>query len=114
MKIAILVNENTMDRCTGKGCFNAFYQRRDAFLGYGVEVELVGFTHAGGNIEYKIEKLVKNGVEVVHLSSCLRAKYLDYERLALRLAQHFKVVGFTHGSPNGKSRNTINIEKIVL
>ena len=74
MKIAILVNEGTMGRCTGKGCFNAFYGGIDAFSDYGPEAELVGFTHAGGDIEYKIQKLIKNGVEVVHLSSCLRAK----------------------------------------
>ncbi|AOT69012.1 CGGC domain-containing protein [Geosporobacter ferrireducens] len=111
MKIAILVNEDTMNRCTGKGCFTAFYQRIDAFSGYDAEAELVGFTHAGGALEYKIEKLVNNGVEVVHLSSCLRAKYPDYEGLAHRLAQHFKVVGYTHGSEKGKRRNTIHLEK---
>ncbi|MCC5911192.1 MAG: CGGC domain-containing protein [Clostridiaceae bacterium] len=111
MKIAILVNESTMDRCIGKGCFNAFFKRIDAFRDYGPEVELMGFTHVGGDLEHKIEKLINNGVEVVHLSTCARAKYPDYEGLAHRLSEHFKVVGYTHGSEKGKSRDAIHLDK---
>ncbi|ABR47335.1 Protein of unknown function CGGC region [Alkaliphilus metalliredigens QYMF] len=111
MKIAILVNESTMDRCTGKGCFNAFYQQIDAFKSYSPEVELLGFTHVGGDLEHKIEKMINNGVDVVHLSSCLRAKYPEYQHLAHRLAEHFKVVGYTHGSEKGKSRDSISLDK---
>ncbi|MCB2288550.1 CGGC domain-containing protein [Clostridium sp. CS001] len=111
MKIAILVNEGTMDRCTGKGCFNAFNKKIDAFSSYGPEVELVAFTHAGGDLERKIEKLIENGVEVVHLSTCLRGKYENYDSLAHRLAEHFKVVGHTHGSENGKRIDTISFKK---
>ncbi|MEG0772586.1 CGGC domain-containing protein [Clostridium sp.] len=111
MKIAILVNEDTMDVCTGKGCFNAFNKRIDAFKDYGTEVELVAFTHVGGDLERKIEKLINNSVEVVHLSTCLRAKYEDYDNLAHRLAKDFKVVGYTHGSENGKNRDTICLEQ---
>jgi len=111
MKVAILVNEDTMDRCTGKGCFNAFSLKIDSFANYGPEANLVGFTHAGGDLEHKIQKLIKNGVEVVHLSSCLRAKYPDYESLAYILSQYFKVVGYTHGSEKGKSRDAIYLDK---
>jgi predicted metal-binding protein len=111
MKIAILVNEDTMNRCTGKGCFNAFNKRADAFNSYGPEVELVAFTHSGGDLDHKIQKLIDNGVEVVHISTCLRAKYEDYDSLAYRLAEHFKVVGYTHGSENGKCRDAICLEQ---
>jgi len=111
MKVAILVNEDTMDICIGKGCLNAFNKRIDAFKSYDNEVELIAFTHVGGDLERKIEKLINNDVEVVHLSTCLRAKYEDYDNLANRLAQHFKVVGYTHGSENGKNRNTICLEQ---
>lgn len=111
MKIVILVKEDTMNRCSGKGCFNAFNKRIDAFKNYGSEVELVAFTHVGGDLEYKVENLIKNGVEVVHLSTCLRAKYEDYDSLAHSLSEHFKVVGYTHGSENGKNRDTICLEK---
>ena len=61
MKIAILVNEDTMKRCTGKGCFNAFFNRLDSFSDYGPEAQILGFTHVGGDLEHKIEKLKKEG-----------------------------------------------------
>jgi len=111
MKVAIFVNEVTMDLCSGRGCFNAFNLKVESFEGYDSNAELVGFTHTGGDLENKIQKLIKNGVEVVHLSSCLRAKHPDYEGLAQKLAQHFKVVGYTHGSEKGKSRNAIYLDK---
>ncbi len=107
MKIAILVREETMLRCTGKGCLNAFFQRADAFSGHEGELELVAFSHAGGDIERKIEMMRKNGVEVVHLSSCMRAKAQNYEALAALLGNYFDVVGYTHGAPEGKDQATI-------
>ena len=55
MKIAILVNEDTMKRCTGKGCFNAFFNRLDSFSDYGPEAQILGFTHVGGDLEHKIK-----------------------------------------------------------
>lgn len=111
MKIAILVNEDTMKRCTGKGCFNAFFKRIDAFSQYGPEAEILGFTHIGGDIQHKIEKLKKSGVDTVHLSTCLRGKYEGYEELAHELAIHFDVMGYTHGSEKGKTRDAINLKK---
>lgn len=75
MKVAILVNEDTMNRCTAKGCFNAFNNKTDSFANYDSDIELVEFTHAGGNLEQLIESLIKNKVDVVHLSSCLRLKF---------------------------------------
>ena len=113
MKIAILVREETMLRCTGKGCLNAFFQRQDAFAGYAEALELVAFSHAGGDIDHKIEMLRKNGVDVVHLSSCMRGKAQNYEALAKRLGEYFDVVGYTHGAPDGKEQATIFSEKAV-
>ncbi len=111
MKIAILVRPETADRCIGKGCLNAFYQRHDAFGPYGPEVELIGFTHTGGDLDHKIERLIENGVDTVHLSTCLRAKGADYEALAQRLSAHFNVVGYTHGASEGKDRKTCSLVK---
>lgn len=98
MKIAIITNESTMDRCTGKGCLNAFNKRKDAFGGYDEPSELIAFTHAGGDLDRKINRMIENKVDVVHLSTCLRAKYENYEQLKERLLKNFKVVGYTHGS----------------
>ena len=111
MKIAILVRAETMQRCTGKGCLAAFFQRKDAFARYEEEIELITFSHADGDMDHKIETMIKNGVDVVHLSSCMRGKAGNYEALAKRLSQHFDGVGYTHGSAEGKVNNTINIKK---
>lgn len=111
MKIAIIVREETADKCIGKGCLNAFYKRIDAFENYKDDTELIGFTHDGGDLDHKIERLIENGVEVVHLSTCMRSKSQQYEALAQRLSEHFKVVGFSHGSAVGKTRETVFFEK---
>ncbi|MBP2638591.1 MAG: protein of unknown function region [Firmicutes bacterium] len=105
MKIAIIVREETMMNCTGGGCMNAFGKRIDSFARYAGrdDVELVAFTHNGGDIEKKIAALKKKEVEVVHLSSCIRAKDANYELLARRLSEHFAVVGYTHGDEIGKT-----------
>jgi len=110
MKIAILVREETLQRCTGKGCLNAFFQRKDAFGRYQDDVELVAFSHVAGDIDRKIEMMIKNGVDVVHLSSCMRGKAANYEALAKYLGKHFDVVGYTHGPENGKEQETITIK----
>lgn len=107
MKVAILVREETMQTCTGKGCFKAFFQRKDSFEGYGDEAEIIVFTHAGGNIDKKIQRMIEEGIDVVHLSTCMRGKSDQYEELAKKLSTYFQVVGYTHGSKEGKKNNTV-------
>jgi predicted metal-binding protein len=110
MKIAIIVRKETLNTCTAKGCLNAFAKKIDSFERYGEDIELVGFTFESGDLEYKIEKLKKSGVEVVHLSSCMRAKSSEYEEIAERLSRSFHVIGYTHGSEQGKTKNAINLK----
>lgn len=107
MKIAIIVRSETLDRCTGRGCLNAFSKRIDAFERYGEEAQLVAFTHDGGDLEHKIDNFKKHGVDVVHLSTCMRGKSAGYEALAKRLSRNFDVVGYTHGSFRGRTREAI-------
>ncbi|AFQ44865.1 CGGC domain-containing protein [Desulfosporosinus meridiei] len=97
MKIGILVREETMQICTGKGCLNAFFQRKDSFARYTEELELLTFTHTGGDLNRKIKNMIQAGIESVHLSSCLRARSPDYDALIKELSEHFTVVGYTHG-----------------
>lgn len=117
MKIAILVNESTMDRCTGRGCFNAFNKRLDAFAGYDESAELIAFTHTGGDLDRKIEKFIKEKVDVVHVSTCARSKYTGYEELLERLSENFKVVGYTHGSDRRKEmdikKNSAHLKSLL-
>lgn len=114
MKIAILVREETMQRCTGKGCLTAFFNKKDAFARYEEEkeLELIAFSHTGGDIDHKIETMIKNGVDVVHLSTCMRGKGETYETLATTLSKHFAVVGYTHGSAEGKVQSTITLNRV--
>lgn len=112
MKIGILVREETMMKCTGKGCLNALLQKKDAFSRYKDNLELLTFTHTGGDINRKIEKMIELGIENVHLSSCLRSKDPQYEDLIKLLSEHFTVVGYTHGSEVRTRNSNFNIELV--
>lgn len=103
-KIAVLVNEDTMQRCSCGGCLKAFMNKADSFERYGDEdIELVGFTHSGGNLAKKIESFKKKGVTAVHLSTCTRGKNDQYESIARQCAEAgFDVVGYTHGGAVSK------------
>lgn len=107
MKIAIIVREETLQNCTGKGCFRAFFRRKDSFEQYDDNAEILVFTHEGGNLEKKIERMIEEKIDVVHLSTCMRGKSTQYEQLAKKLSKHFEVVGYTHGSKEGKQNNTV-------
>lgn len=110
LKIAILVREETSAKCTGKGCLKSFFAKTESFARYaGLEVELVGFFHSGGDLNYKIEKMKQAGVQVIHVSTCMRAKYDGYEQLVTTLAYNFDVIGYTHGSAEGKTRKTVSV-----
>ena len=61
-KIAVLVNEDTMQRCSCGGCLKAYMNKVDSFERYADEdTELVGFTHSGGDLEKKLASFKKNG-----------------------------------------------------
>lgn len=110
MKIGILVREETMKICTGKGCLSAFFQKKDSFARYCEELELLMFTHTGGDLNRKIKNMLQAGIETVHLSTCLRARSSDYDSLIERLAEHFAVVGYTHGSEVRKGQMSSNFQ----
>lgn len=101
-----MVRQETAKRCIGKNCLNSFFKRLDSFQNYDdVELELVGFFDNGGdfedpmeNIRARIEKLKKSQVDIVHVSTCMRAMCEEYEETLELLGQHFEVVGYTHGS----------------
>ena len=103
-KIAVLVNEDTMQRCSCGGCLKAFMNKADSFERYADEdIELVGFTHSGGDLAKKIESFKKKGVTTVHLSTCTRGKNENYESIAEQCAEAgFDVVGYTHGGAISK------------
>lgn len=110
LKVAILVREETSEKCTGKGCLKSFFSKTESFARYrGMDVELIGFFHSGGDLEYKLMKMKEAGVHVIHVSTCMRGKYEDYEALVEKIGKEFDVIGYTHGSPDGKTIKTISI-----
>ncbi len=111
MKVAVILNESTSYKCTGAGCMNAFFSKTAAFEGYPAGSELVGFFHNGGELDKKIDKMKEKEVEVIHLSTCLRAQCGDYEELAERLSADFDVVVYTHGSEQGKTKKAVSYKK---
>jgi predicted metal-binding protein len=112
IKIAILVRAETTEKCIGKGCLRSFFAKSESFARYrDHEVELCGFVHNGGDLEHKIKKMKAAGVEVVHLSTCMRGRDPRYTEIAARLAGDFTVIGYTHGSAAGKITATINVAK---
>ncbi len=117
-KIAVLVNEDTMQRCSCGGCLKAFMNKADSFERYADEdIELVGFTHSGGDLAKKIESFKKKGVTTVHLSTCTRGKNENYESIAEQCAEAgFDVVGYTHGgavSKDGKEAVILSAKPVV-
>ena len=110
LKIAILVREETSQRCTGQGCLRSFFAKTESFARYrGMDIELTGFFHSGGDLDYKLAKMKEAGVEVIHLSTCMRGKYDGYNDLVEKIGKDFDVIGYTHGSEHGKKRKTVSV-----
>lgn len=79
VKVGIIICDRYR-RCAGGKCFRSLQNREGAFSRYrDVEVELVGYTACdgcpGGNVEYAVDEMKKNGVEVVHLATGLIVGY---------------------------------------
>jgi len=110
VKVAILVSKETRT-CQGNGCRKAFNSGTGAFERYGGNAELFEMAFDDGDLESRIATLRENGVQAVHLSSCSRSNNCDYEAIAHRLAEHFDVIGYTHGSFQGRTRESIVLEK---
>lgn len=106
VKVAILVSRETRT-CQGNGCRKAFHQGTGAFERYGGNVELLEMAFDDGDLDGRIAHLQARGVQAVHLSSCSRSNNCDYEAIAHRLAEHFDVIGYTHGSFQGRTRESI-------
>lgn len=100
----------------------AFNENKDSFSIYeGEETRLVAFNNCNGcdeepieSLLVKIEKFKKAEVEAIHLSSCIRSKCEYYTAFVEELAKHFDVVGYTHGTPEGKRKNNFDMKKILL
>jgi predicted metal-binding protein len=73
-KIAVVRCDIVSEVCPGVGCLKAFNKRKVHFSGY-AEAEIVGFFTCGvcpgRRVHRLVDSLLKHGVDVVHLSSCM-------------------------------------------
>lgn len=118
-KIVIFVCGEVAKKCPAYGCLRTFNEKVDSFEVYQEEdIQLVAFNTCPGceqdplgNLRNKIERFNKAGADTVHISTCIRGRCDNYEAFAKILAEAgFDVVGYTHGSPEGKLNNTICIK----
>ena len=96
-------------RCAGGKCFRSLRDREGAFERYkDVETELVGYTSCdgcpGGNIEYAVDEMLKNQVDVIHFATGLivgypPCPYLEYFSDFIKNRYHLPVVYGTHPIP---------------
>lgn len=108
-KIGIIICDR-YHTCAGGKCFRSLRNREGAFTVYKQEeeVEIVGYTTCGGcpggNIEYAIEEMKKNGADTVHLATGFvvgypPCPYIEYFRDFIRERYDIKVIIGTHPIP---------------
>ena len=115
-KIALCLCGDISKTCTANGCMKAFNERKDAFAPYNKdEVQMVAINTCNGcdqepveSLDLTVEKFLKAGIDTVHLSTCIRGRCDHYETFAEKLSCHFDVIGYTHGSEEGRLNNNIN------
>ena len=105
-KVAVVRCDIVSETCPGVACFKAFNKRKMHFSGYGPNTEVVGFFTCGGcpgrRVFRLVDSLLKHGVDVIHLSSCMlmeksysRCPHLEDIRQVI-LKKGVKVVEGTH------------------
>lgn len=74
-RIAIVRCETVSEVCPGVACFKAFNTRHAHFSQYDDKAEIIGYFTCGGcsgrRVSRLVDSLLKHGLDVVHLSSCM-------------------------------------------
>jgi predicted metal-binding protein len=96
-------------QCAGGKCLRSLRNREGAFIRYkDMDVELVGYTSCdgcpGGNVEYAVDEMKKNGADVIHLATGLIVGYppcphIAYFRDYIKKKYGLEVVYGTHPIP---------------
>jgi len=106
IKIAVVRCDIVSETCPGVACFRAFNKRKVHFSQYGRDAEIVGFFTCGGcpgrRVFRLVDSLMKHGVDVIHLSSCMlmemgypKCPHID-EIKQMILKKGVKIVEGTH------------------
>ncbi|NJD76453.1 MAG: CGGC domain-containing protein [Candidatus Methanoperedens sp.] len=105
-RIAVVRCDIVSETCPGVACFKSFNKRKVHFSEYGPDTEIIGFFTCGGcpgrRVFRLVDSLMKHGVDVVHLSSCMlmdtgypKCPHID-EIKKMILKKGVKVVEGTH------------------
>lgn len=74
-RIAVVRCETVSEVCPGVACFKAFNNRKQNFKTYD-DAEIIGYFTCGGcpgrRVSRLVDSLKKHGLDVVHLSSCMK------------------------------------------
>lgn len=104
-KIAVLRCFEVSSRCSGSGCVKAFNNKTASFNNYGADSDMVMSIPCSGCSTDSLKEILnvskdlkKQGVETIHLSTCIRSKCTYYNEFASELSKDFQVIGYTHGS----------------
>ena len=107
-KIGIIICDRYRT-CAGGKCFRSLRNREGAFSRYkDTDVEVVGYTTCdgcpGGNVEYCVEEMKKNGATVIHLATGLVVGYppcphITYFHDFIKARYGLEVVYGTHPIP---------------
>jgi len=107
-KVGVIICDRYRD-CAGGKCLRSLKNREGAFSSYkDQEVELVGYTTCGGcpggNVEYCVEEMKKNGADVIHLATGLVVGYppcphIDHFKNFIKQKYDVDVIMGTHPIP---------------
>lgn len=102
--IGIINCFKTSHKCTSSGCFKAFYAKEGSFERYeGEEIQMRSFTHCKGcssdsveNVVSIAKKMKERGVDVVHLSSCVRSKCPSHQQYIDEISEFMEIEAYSH------------------
>lgn len=104
-KIAVLRCFKVSSKCSGSGCIKAFDKKAASFNDYEDNSQMVMSIPCSGCNEDSLKeildvskKLKCQGVDNIHLSTCIRSKCPYYNEFMQELSKNFQVVGYSHGN----------------
>lgn len=108
-KIAVLRCYKVSKKCSGKSCVKAFKNKNASFKDcednsqMSITIPCSGCTIDSTNeILASTVELKTQGVERIHLSTCIMLKCPYYNEFLKELSKDFQVVGYTHALKNNK------------
>jgi predicted metal-binding protein len=110
-KIAVLRCFKVSSKCSGSGCIKAFNKKTASFNDYEENSEMLMSIPCSGCSEDSLKEILdaskeleNQGVESIHLSTCIRSKCPYYNEFVEELSKNFEVIGYTHGNKKNSEK----------